>query len=725
MSMDASEGFSQLTEDYIGEYAEEVLLNRAIPDLRDGLKPVHRRILFQMHKGNYKEFTKSSDPVGQTMAFFHPHGDAAIYDALTRMTDRNGSFLVPTVVGGGNMGRFYSSDDPADARYTEVKNSKILEDFMRDAEGMSWKRAEIDAGSKESYEPEALPVNFPYVLTSGAMGVAVGFSTRIPSFNFWDVLDITEKMIKQGTLTRDDVIVPDFPTGGNLVYNQKELYKMLVTGTGRVKVRADVELDGKNIIVKELPVGQKLEKLVKKISEAEIRGVREVANDSDFYNPVRIRITCTSAANAESVLMTLYQRGLLQTSFTSQIITTLGKKPILTGGVQGVLKEWLKWRKQVLDKKYSARINKLKDTQRVLNYFIALVQKEEWRDKYVDLILQKGGVAPANEFLQEIFPEISDEDCNWISQRRITSFQNGGKYVAQRDSLQEQINYAAWVLSKPHEKILKDLDDLRSRFAGQFERKTKIVYEDYRFSKVSSSVVEDTSSVFFTFFKDGLVLKSRNQYAGNRRSFVLKEVIAPANETFMAINQDANLIRVFGSELPLENSTAMGTDLGAYSGADSVDTLAVFLLEEKTKMLVYTDGWVGFLDLREFMGQTRGRKLIRNGVSPMVKDRLAKIYDESEFGFGVAGAIVGEKNIWLSWKPLARIARKSRTTRTRVFTPPAGQEFVPEFLMLEGPYDVAKLLPNEDAEWFSDAMRKVPFTHPGIAAMGEKFVTLV
>ncbi|MEM7743862.1 MAG: DNA gyrase subunit A [Pseudomonadota bacterium] len=319
------------------DYAMSVIVSRAIPDLRDGLKPVHRRILYGMHEGGYdfnKPYKKSARLVGDVMGKYHPHGDSAIYDALVRMA-QDFSMRVPLADGQGNFGSM-DGDSPAAMRYTEVRMAKISTMLLEDIE-----RETVDFQSNysnEFQEPLVLPARFPNLLVNGSQGIAVGMATNIPPHNLGEVIDATLALIENPDLTIAELMeyipAPDFPTGA-LILGRSGAYKAYHTGRGSVIIRAkthveEIRKDRFAIIVDEIPYQVNKATLQERIAEIarekKVEGIAHVQDESDRHG-VRVVIELKRDATADVVLNQLYRFTSLQTSFGCNILALNGGKP--------------------------------------------------------------------------------------------------------------------------------------------------------------------------------------------------------------------------------------------------------------------------------------------------------------------------------------------------------------------------------------------------------------
>ena len=319
------------------DYAMSVIVSRAIPDLRDGLKPVHRRILYAMHEvGNThdKPYRKSARPVGDVMGKYHPHGDSAIYDALVRMA-QDFSMSLPLLDGQGNFGSM-DGDNAAAMRYTEVRMDKpaafLLADIDRETVDFQ------DNYDGKDREPTVLPARFPNMLVNGAGGIAVGMATNIPPHNLGEVIDATLALIASPDLTSEDLIEyvpgPDFPTGG-LMLGRSGARKAYLEGRGSVIIRAKTRIeelrkDRYAIIVDEIPYqvnkAAMIEKIAEQVREKKIEGVAHVQDESD-RNGVRVVIELKRDATPEVVLNQLYRFTSMQTYFGCNMLALNGGRP--------------------------------------------------------------------------------------------------------------------------------------------------------------------------------------------------------------------------------------------------------------------------------------------------------------------------------------------------------------------------------------------------------------
>ena len=357
------------------DYAMSVIVSRAIPDARDGLKPVHRRILWSMHENGYawnKPYRKSARIVGDVIGKYHPHGDQAVYDALARMA-QDFSMRLPLLDGQGNFGSI-DGDPPAAMRYTEVRMGKpahaLLEDIEKDT-------VEYQANYDGSeHEPMVLPARFPNLLVNGAGGIAVGMATNIPPHNLGEVVDATIAMIDNPAITDEELISivpgPDFPTGGTIL-GRAGSKAALMLGRGSVVMRGratieEVRKDRYAIIVTEIPYqvnkSMMIERIAGLVREKKIEGVADIRDESNREG-IRVVIELRRDASADVVLNQLYRHSQLQTSFGVNLLALNGGRPQQMN-LRDVLACFIEFREEVVTRRTKFDLNKARDRAHVL-----------------------------------------------------------------------------------------------------------------------------------------------------------------------------------------------------------------------------------------------------------------------------------------------------------------------------------------------------------------------
>ncbi|MEM8631603.1 MAG: DNA gyrase subunit A, partial [Pseudomonadota bacterium] len=357
------------------DYAMSVIVSRAIPDLRDGLKPVHRRILYAMHEtGNThdKAYRKSARPVGDVMGKYHPHGDGAIYDALVRMAQPF-SMSLPLLDGQGNYGSM-DGDNPAAMRYTEVRMDKPAAYLLADIEKETVDFQDNYDGKDQ--EPSVLPARFPNMLVNGAGGIAVGMATNIPPHNLGEVVDATLALIEDPDLSSEDLMTyipaPDFPTGG-VILGRSGARKAYLEGRGSVIVRAktrieEIRKDRFAIVLDEIPYqvnkAAMIEKIADLVREKKLEGIAHVQDESDRVG-VRVVIELKRDATPDVVLNQLYRFTPMQTSFGCNMLALNGGRPEqLT--LRRFLTSFIDFREEVVARRTAYELRKARERSHIL-----------------------------------------------------------------------------------------------------------------------------------------------------------------------------------------------------------------------------------------------------------------------------------------------------------------------------------------------------------------------
>ena len=356
------------------DYSMSVIIGRALPDAKDGLKPVHRRILYAMHDLNLSSkasYKKSARIVGDVIGKYHPHGDSSVYDALVRMA-QNFSMRAPLVDGQGNFGSV-DGDNAAAMRYTEARMSKISEDILKDIDKDTVNF--VPNYDDTVREPSVLPTRVPTLLLNGSEGIAVGMATKIPPHNLGELLEAILHTIDNPDATADELMDfiqgPDFPTGGT-IFGRRGIIDAYKTGRGRVKIRAKhhIETKGKKevIVLDELPYQVNKARLIEQIAtlakEKQIEGISEVRDESDREG-IRVVIELKKDSMGEIVLNNLYKSTPMETTFGIILLAVYNKEPKVFN-LQELLKVFLSHRKTVIIRRTIFDLEKAKARAHIL-----------------------------------------------------------------------------------------------------------------------------------------------------------------------------------------------------------------------------------------------------------------------------------------------------------------------------------------------------------------------
>jgi len=383
--------YDEMSSSYLS-YAMSVIISRALPDIRDGLKPVHRRILYAMHKGGFdwsKQFRKSARIVGDVIGKYHPHGDQAVYDALVRMV-QDFSMSLPLIDGQGNFGSI-DGDPPAAMRYTETRLAKVAQYLIDDIEKetVSFK-SNYD---ETEFEPDVLPAQYPNLLVNGAGGIAVGMATSIPPHNLGEVIDGTLALIKNKDIKVNELIKlipgPDFPTGGVIIGKDiiKQGYKI---GRGSFKIRGEISVEnlknGKDrLVITSIPYqvnkSNLNERIAELVREKKIEGISDIRDESNREG-IRVAIDLRRSVEPETVKRQLYKYTSIESSFGFNSLAIVDNKP-KTCSLKDFLENFLKFREDVVIKKTKFDLKKAEDRAHIL---VGLSVSVENIDKVIKII---------------------------------------------------------------------------------------------------------------------------------------------------------------------------------------------------------------------------------------------------------------------------------------------------------------------------------------------------
>ncbi|MFM8531348.1 MAG: DNA gyrase subunit A, partial [Ilumatobacteraceae bacterium] len=366
------------------DYSMSVIVSRALPDVRDGLKPVHRRVLYAMYDGGYRpdrNFSKSARVVGDVMGNYHPHGDTAIYDALVRLA-QPWSLRYPLVQGQGNFGS-QGNDPPAAQRYTECRMAPLAMQMVRDIDEETVDFAPNYDG--RTLEPVVLPSRFPNLLVNGSAGIAVGMATNIPPHNLREVASGVQWMLDNPEASREEAMAallervsgPDFPTGG-LIVGRRGVEDALRTGRGAITMRAVVTVDEDSkgrqlLIITELPYQVNPDNLLLRIAElvsdGKIGGIADVRDDSSSRTGMRLVIELKRDAVAQVVLNNLYKHTQLQETFGANMLALVDGVP-RTLSIEQFVRSWITHQIEVIQRRTRYRLRKAEERAHILRGYL-------------------------------------------------------------------------------------------------------------------------------------------------------------------------------------------------------------------------------------------------------------------------------------------------------------------------------------------------------------------
>ncbi|EME5838378.1 DNA gyrase subunit A [Enterococcus faecalis] len=594
---------SEMKESFI-DYAMSVIVARALPDVRDGLKPVHRRILYGMNELGVtpdKPHKKSARIVGDVMGKYHPHGDSAIYESMVRMAQPF-SYRAMLVDGHGNFGSV-DGDGAAAMRYTEARMSKIALEMLRD---INKNTVDFQGNYDDSeQEPVVLPARFPNLLVNGTTGIAVGMATNIPPHNLSEVIDATSLLMDNPDVTTNELMEvlpgPDFPTGG-LVMGKSGIRRAYETGKGPITVRAKVELtempNGKErILVTELPYMVNKAKLIERISELHrdkrIEGITDLRDESSREG-MRIVIDVRRDVSASVVLNNLYKMTALQTSFGFNMLAIEKGVPKILS-LKRILENYVEHQKEVITRRTIFDKNKAEARAHILEGLrIAL----DHIDEIIAIIRGSQSDDEAKATLIERF-EFSDRQAQAILDMRLRRL-TGLERDKIENEYQELLKFIADledILARPErviEIIKTELNDVRTKFGDA--RRTELLVGEV-LSLEDEDLIEE-EEVVITLTNNGYIKRMANsEFRAQRRGgrgvqgmgvhdddFVKNLVSCSTHDTLLFFTNTGKVYRAKGYEIPEYGRTAKGIPVINLLGIDSAEKIqAIISVEGKAE----------------------------------------------------------------------------------------------------------------------------------------------
>lgn len=486
------------------DYAMSVITDRALPDVRDGLKPVHRRILYAMHSmglTSSAKTRKSAAVVGEVLGNYHPHGDASAYEAMVKMAQDFG-YRYPLVVGQGNFGSV-DGDNAAAMRYTEAKMSKIAGEMLRDIhkDTVEWK-PNYDATKKE---PVVLPSAVPQLLLNGTLGIAVGMATNIPPHNIREVIDATAFLIDNKDATTEDLMQfvqgPDFPLGG-VIFNAKDIHHAYATGRGGIVTRGVAEIvEDKNIsqiVISSIPYRVNKQSLVEKIAELvrekKLEGIKGLRDEST--KDIRVVVDLKNGSQPQKVLNFLYKHTQLEDTFHLNLVALVDGVP-QTLSLKGILEEFIKHRQIVIRRRTEFDLKEAEAREHIL---LGLKKALDHIDKIIALIKKSKDVETARANLMKEF-KFSEIQANAILEMKLQKLAGleRKKIEDELKAIQELIKELKSILANP-KKILsiikKELSDIAEKYGD--ERRTKVVKGGVKVLSVEDIIADEENTIVLT-----------------------------------------------------------------------------------------------------------------------------------------------------------------------------------------------------------------------------------
>lgn len=603
MNENVPSGLRTLIKGY-ADYASEVVLERAIPAI-DGLKPSQRRILYTMYKNKNTRLTKSANVVGEVMKL-HPHGDMSIYDTLVRLTDDGRYMNVPYLTGKGSFSKVYFTEKAAASRYTECMLSPQSKLLFGEMNGIDM----IPSYDNKFNEPLCLPVAFPTILANPTQGIAVGMASNIPAYNMVELNNAVIELIETGTISKP--LAPDYATGSVYIRDDDELAKIMKKGKGRIKLRGKWHVEGKSIVIDEVPYYTNVDAIGKVMNEDP--NVLDVRDESDF-NGLRLVIECRSKARMEEVLVVLLRDTQMQMTISSNISVIINNKP-RTLGIVELLKEWVKFRKKVLQKKYRLDLTSVQYEIQRYAFLLRLLSNKEAFDSYIDNV--KKSEIDGRTFLRSFDKTTTDDAIDWVMGLSFKSISNIGQKQKHLNDLYEQEKQIRNNLNNLDRVICEQLRDINAKYGTP--RATEIGTDDYVFNKAEKEKPAPTKCY----------IQIKNKFIYKYQTYVNGAIECMSDDYILVLDSQSRLLRIKVEEVENYRGTP-GTYLPVYAGVPDDFEVIDYHLEENAKTsYFYKDGYVSVVDWGKSMNNRRKMRVLQRATSQFINDAIAYL-PETQF----------------------------------------------------------------------------------------------
>lgn len=614
--MITNKNIDNIIEENMSDYSAYVVLNRAIPDLRDATKPVHKRIIYAMHKEKATKFMKSATMSGKVMAY-HPHGDT--YPTIVGMVQKDNQ-LLPWLVGKGNFSQHTSRDLMyGSSRYTEVKLSDFTIDVLKDLNNHSIDFIPNYDGTK--LMPEVLPVRFPTILHYCQSGIGVGMASNIPSFNMKEISDAIEKYIKYNQKT---MLIPDFATGGQIILSNSEIEKINKDGKGSIKLRAKYKVENNSIVVTEIPYTTTreaiIEKIIDLIKEGTIKDIISVKDTTDLRG-MSITIKYKKNTDVEKLMARLYLATPLESIFSANMNVICDKLPKVMG-VWDIIDKWLEWRSGCIVKSYNYEISELNKKIHLYSTFIKVINciddiieiiRFSEEDMIVPNLIKKLTIDKEQaEYIADI--KLRNLNSTFVK-KRISEIDNLRKLTSDKYDF---INNKDNILKT----IVKEINEVSKKYSKP--RKTEIVHEDKTKEISADEFIEDYScNIVYT--KENY-LKKTLRYSDAQKVKDGDEVISmiqTSNKGEVILFSDKqNAYKLQINDLENKQPSALGLYIPSLINIGKNENIIGCVATNNYKgfaIITYENGKIHKLPLESFRTNTK-RSMLKNTLinSPIV-----------------------------------------------------------------------------------------------------------
>jgi len=646
----------EMKESYI-DYAMSVIVARALPDVRDGLKPVHRRILYAMYQmglNHTAKFRKSAAVTGEVLGKYHPHGDIAVYDALARMA-QNFSLRYPLITGQGNFGSI-DGDPPAAQRYTECKISKIGDEMLSDIEKDTVDFSDNYDGTRK--EPVVLPSPLPQLLLNGSLGIAVGMATNIPPHNLSELIDACVYLLDKPKADTEDLFEfikgPDFPTGGQ-IYNQKEIISAYSQGKGPILMRGKVEIidekDTSQILITEIPFQTQksflVEQLADLVQEKKVEKIKDIRDESD-KDGMRIVIDLQRGAFPQRILNQLYRYTDLQKTFYLNMVALVdGLQPRVLS-LADILVYFLDHRKEVIKRRTKFDFEKAKMRCHILEGLNKCLGRI---DEVIKTIKASQNREDAEKNLIKKF-KLTSIQANAILETKLSALAKleREKIAEELAQKKKEMKELAEILESPEKikgVIKKELKDLKEKYGDQ--RKTKVLIQNVGEIPEKDLIPKEETIVSLT--KGGYIKRTdpqdyKIQKRGGKGILGMKTLEEDIVENFLSCNTHDFLLfftdsgKVFRTpvyDIPKENRVAKGRGLANFLEISSQEKVlsVIYLSKEKDSQIKYLamvtkDGIIKKTPLEDFENVRRSGLIAIKLKKDDLLRKVSKIKDNDQ-----------------------------------------------------------------------------------------------
>ena len=610
-------------------YAMSTILDRALPDVRDGMKPIHRRILYSMYHADIihnKDRAKTTEPIAETMKIHH-RGDTSILEALALMTEQNESLLHPYVDGEGAFGKVYSKDSPSAPRYTYCRLNKFSEEYFKDVNNGV---IQLIGEDKKHLQPIVLSSSFPNILIKNNSGIACAEACNFPSFNLSEVCDTTIAYIKDKEINLLDTLKSmDFSTGGELIYNENELNKIYNVGQGSISLRSKYSYDKVNncIDVYEIPYSTTVDTIISKITEltkrdSSFKDIIDVRDETGFNKKtnreeMKITIDVKKNTNINLLMKKLFKKTPLQSYFSANMNCLVDYKPRVLG-IKQILDEWLKFRYECVNKGLEHNINTLSDK---LHLFKGLEKALLDIDSVISIIRNSDTGDIAIEKLMKQF-EIDNEQAEYIADIRLRNINKN--YIINKikdiETLEQNINDLKFQHDNKDEInkiIVEELERIKKTYGKP--RKTEIVYDDMVDDESENQLIDDYNIRYY-LTNDGYLkkipltsLRGASEHKLKEKDFIISEIDSINKSDLILLSDKGVAHKLKSHELPDTKISNQGDYINNIIDLDK-DEKIIYMISTTNYsgylLIAFKNGKIAKINLSSYATKTNRSKLI-------------------------------------------------------------------------------------------------------------------